>query len=522
MTMTTSRFSEVIQRTLDRRLSEETLDIPAEYKQQMIRELREFYQRYQATIDLAIEGALALSDPAADTLQIDLLEDSLRQDPMGFDSGPAHALLYGDALQPMVASAQAQGLLGVSVGLSLGISLLLVGGAAGADVLIKLDDNKIYVRGFAVADVGLDLFAGIGLNIGIWQALPTIDKKVYIGGLLLDIPLEEIGLPIAIRIMLVREGPGFWSSPSDFKLLGFTFAINYGAGVGLMAFRGVEYLLGIPPKRAQLTVSNCTDSTNPCQPGTSSIAQNVSSTLVFTLKNTSGQTITIANGDSMLITMPSFFSVTDLNDIDVTPPTDWVSNGFTTSLLTLQYNGASTLSWTTLVITLNNAKPSQSSPIEGTVNVTIPNAVVQNPTINQPGVVATASLTLVPSISYATISQWTLTHPDFPLVSGYTDSGTNVSVNSQDNRNVVVTLSEVTDSKGAIWILGYQFYVDSTTNDPRFRACWQKKDVFSRDGVTFFAPNFTKLTTESQTSTAFYGNVEGNTDYIEIQVALNS
>src|ERR1044071_8807752 len=200
------RVGQELQSAIDRSLREEMPELPAEHKARLLHELLAFYRKNQATIDLAVEGARQLACSAHGAAQIARLESMLRGGIAQVDSDAVRGLLRGTELQPFVASAQAQGVAAVSVGVSLGLSLLLIGGAAGADAIVKLDDNKVFARGFGVVDVGLDVFAGIGLNIGVWQTLPIVDQKTYIGGLLLDIP----GTPI--RIMAVREGSGLWAN----------------------------------------------------------------------------------------------------------------------------------------------------------------------------------------------------------------------------------------------------------------------------------------------------------------------
>jgi hypothetical protein len=513
-----SRFGDALQGAIDRALQAETPDIPAEHKAELLREMQEFHRKHRATIDLAVDGAVALAGSPEGRSQVERLEGSLRRDIARVDGEPARALLRRAELQPVVGSAQAEGVVAVSVGVSLGLSIVLIGAAAGADALINVNDDHVYVRGFGVADVGLDLFAGIGLNIGIWQAMPAIDQKTYIGGLLIDVPLG----PAVIRVMAVREGPGMWSSPSDFRLLGFTIAINYGVGAGVMVYRGPQYTLGIAPRRASLTVCNCTDGTDPCKPGTSSVAQNVSSKLLCTLENTSEKTITIAPGSTLTLTMPQFFTSSDVSAIQVTPPSNWTSQGWDNRSLTLAYSGSSSLDWTdALNITLANVKPSQADPLDGEVSVRIPDAEVQGATIDKPGVVAAANLTLVPAIKYATIS-WTATFPNFTLDAGQPSSGTNVTAVSQDSQNTVVMLTEVTDSNNKPWELGYQFYIDDTTQQPYFRACWYEQGTFVKYGTTLFAPNFMVLTSSNQASTAYYDNVQGNPNTMQITVKLNS
>lgn len=518
MTGSSSRFGEALQGAIDQASRTDTPDIPAEHKAGLLRELLAFYRKHRATIDHAVDGAAALSGSPDGRSEVERLEGALRQDISRVDGEAARALLRRAELQPVVSSAQAEGVVAVSVGVSLGLSVLLIGAAAGADALINVDDDRVYVRGFGVVDAGLDVFAGIGLNIGIWQAMPTIDQKTYIGGLLIDVPLG----PAVIRIMAVREGSGMWSSPSEFRLLGFTIAINYGVGAGLMVYRGPQYTLGVGPRRAALTVCNCTDGTDPCQPGTSSVAQNVSSKLLCTLENTSEKTITIAPGSTLTLTLPEFFSSSDASAIQVTAPSNWTSPTWNNRALTLEYSGSSTLAWTDpLNITLANVNPSQATPLDGKLTVRIPDAEVQGATIDKPGVVAAANLTLVPAIKYATIS-WTATVPDFTLDAGYPSSGTNDAAASQDTQKTVCVLAEVTASNNKIWELGYQFYVDDTTKQPYFRACWYEQGTFVNYGTTLFAPNFMVLTSSNQVSTAYFDNVQGNPNTMQITVKLNS
>lgn len=516
-----SRFGEALQSAIDKALEQDTPDIPAEHKARMFQELLDFYRAKQATIDLAIDGAVKLSASSWGASQVGRLEGTMRKDIAQVDGEVARGVLRSAELQPFVEAAQAQGVAAVSAGVSLGFDAL-VGVAAGLDALLRLDNDTMILRGWGIVDLGPDLFAGIGLNLGIWPALPTTDKKSYIGGLLLDVPLGP-AIPVVIRIMVVQEGPGTKSSPSDFTLLGFTFAISAGKGGGLMVYRGVQYALAMPSRRAKLTVCNCTDGTNPCKPGTSSVPQNAVSTLVCTLENTSGKTITVASGGEMTIRMPSYFSSSDASSIQVKPPSGWISEGWNTNTVTLQYTGSSTLQWTDpLSITLMNVKPSKSSPTDGKVTVRIPDAEVPDATIDIPGVSAEASLTLVPSIKYATISKWTADFPNFKLIDGYPTSGTNVPATSQDDQNAVVPLTKVVDSNGKTWDLGYQFYVDDTTKQPCFRACWYQENTIPRNGSTLYGPNFVVLTTTGQDSTAYYSNVIDAPNYIKIiSVALN-
>lgn len=479
-----------------------------------LHELRDFYRRHRAAIERAVEGLRALAEtPAAERLA-----DALRRDPAQVDAEAARGLLRGPALEPAVGSAQAEGLAGVGVGIALGLDLV-IGGAAGAEVVVKLDDNSVLLRGYGVLAAGLDVFAGIGLTLGLYQTLPAVDTQNYTGGLLVDLPLG----PGALRVMAVREGSGLWTDPSDFKLLGFIIGFYLGVGGGVMLYRGPQLTLALPSRRAMLTVCNCTDGTDPCQPGTSSIAQNVASVLDFTLENTSGKTITIAVGDEMTVDLPRYFTSDDASKIAVAPPKDWTSEGWNGTTLTMAYAGSSALAWDTgsIQFTLTNARPSQPDPLEGRVRVEIPDAVVDGSVLDKDGFVASATLTLVPWIKYATISVWSAGFPDFTLVDGQPTGGTDLTVPSLEDENAVAALTVVTDANGNDWELGYQFYLDPTTEAPYFRACWYEQGTFVKYDKTLFAPNFMVLSSSAQQSTAYYQNIQGNPNTIQITVTLN-
>lgn len=515
----TSQFGEAFERTINKAMTEETPDLPAEHKAKLLGDLLDFYRKHQVTTDLAVESALKLADSPEGAAGAERMAESLRSSAEP-DGEAMYELVRSPAVQPVMTSAQAEGVAGVSVGISLGLSLI-VGAAAGGDALVNTYDNSACFRGWGIVGAGLDVFIGLGLNVGIWQTLPVLDRKTYLAGFVIDVPVGTY--PAAVRFMSVMTGPAFDADHSEFELVGYTLAINVGRGAGFLYYRGVEFAAAIPPRRAQLAVCNCTDGSNPCKPGTSSIGQNISSILDFSLDNTSGKPITIAPDDQMIISMPSYFSSSDLAAIKVTPPSNWSSLGWgTANNLTLVYKGSNTLSWNdSLTFALASAKPSLPSPTQGKVTVKIPDAKVEGATLDKDGIVASASLTLVPSVQYALISYWTAIHPDFTLVSGSTDSGKNVAATSTPNPNDVTTLGQVMNSAGEVWNLGYQFYVDSSLQ-PCFRACWYQDGKFVQYGKTLYAQNVIPVTSSAGLSIAYYGNNQGNPNTLTITVQLTS
>lgn len=250
----------------------------------------------------------------------------------------------------------------------------------------------------------------IGLNVGLWLDQPTADKVSFLRGNVVDIPIRKVK-PAVIRFMVLQEGTSLTAKRSEFTTIGYSVGVLKGPGPGFGLYRRIQYLLGVPPVRVRLTISNITDGDN--QPGTSSIAGGFPSVLQLSLKNASNQIITVPPASTMKINMPAFFSVASLSNSLTAPPHDnWaVGSWGSDSKMILTYTGTDTYDWqgdTSLVVTISNLKTEATTPPEGKIVIKIPQANPVNPVVKRKnGVTGQNQLTLIPFIAEATITSWT-------------------------------------------------------------------------------------------------------------------
>ncbi|MEM9553296.1 MAG: hypothetical protein AAGC60_03495 [Acidobacteriota bacterium] len=523
--MTTDRrFATALQTAIERSVNDETSELTLEQREAMGKGLLEFYAENPEPMERAAQALATLVKEKRSEAFAEQVDGALRTN-RGIDASRVRSALHGGDLQPVAESVAAEGITALSIGLALPqLDLVVPGGTVGIDALWVPSTNQVFGRGYAQASVGLDASIGIGLSLGLWKEVPTLDRVSYTGGWFIDVDLIFYGVPyVFLRVTALGVGDKFLTKPGDLTFVGAMLTINGGFGLGFELYRGIEVLIGLPSLRSSLTVTNCTDGTDPCSPGTSSIAQDVESTMVCKLENTSGKTIEIAPGDEMNLWVPRYFTDDDAAGITVDPPSsDWEVGEWDQRKMVMTYNGSDTLDWTgTLKTTLSTATASQDSPTKGYFKTTIPNAVVDGGTLEKTGVAATAKVELVPSILYATISTWNIEVPDFTVPENEPTSGSDVSINTQSSSSTVVELTEVQDSDDNTWILGYQFYIDDTTGNPYFRACWSKQGAIQIYGKTLYGPNWSDLSQGEATSVATYGNVTNGSDYITITVSLD-
>lgn len=358
-------------------------------------------------------------------------------------------------------------------------------------------------------------FSAVGINIGFWDNVTIPETMGWINGLIVDLPLGvQFGYPnIGNRFMTVDMRKGFLEGDR----IGYKVQVVYGRIAGMARYLGVQ---GLFPRDASVRTSlNVINTTT----GSTSVAQGVKTTLKCTFTNTSGGTKSIAKGDNMLITMPSYFSTNEVGNMVLTAPDDnWTP---TQSVLSMQCNNSNGINWepdNPMVFDIEQVETdSNEQGKKPFVTVSIPNAVIEAGFLDTDSASSTSKLTLVPKIAETTIN-WMAFYPDFEASNdGSANSGSNIPVYTQKDPNTIVELFSVTGSDDTVWKLGYNFNFDEY-DQLSFRAVWAQNGSFLRPDVNLWwgvvvGPN----STTPQTDAHFGGNTV-NPNYIDIEVNFSN
>jgi hypothetical protein len=198
----------------------------------------------------------------------------------------------------------------IGIGIS-GGAAFVIGALAGAEVLIDWERNDV-INGRAW--YGLSIETGITLNLGLelsfWNQTPLSGA---IKGWFIDlwVPISTIPVPLGLRYMFIKQreaGSTKFTYAASTIQLPLEFVIPIGA-FGLR-FWARQYSWS----RRRLASLSVVDGTT----GLSQITVDTATTLKVTLENTSGDSLALNSGATMVVNPPSFFSQSEVEATSIT------------------------------------------------------------------------------------------------------------------------------------------------------------------------------------------------------------
>jgi hypothetical protein len=485
----------------------------------LVQACMDFYHENQAVMDTAVQGALNFLNSPHGVAQVKALEGS-------FDSPDLNPLSVELASEILTsgefefgltkASAQPQALQGFGVGVSVGVSAFF-GALAGADVVFDFQDNtQIHGRTWAGLSFKGGLSISAGLELSFWVNKPTTG---VIAGWLIDlyIPTDYV-VVLLIRFMYIKERA---TGATDLTFSGVSLQFPLGIGYplrqqkeedpGVVALFGARQKAWDKTKRATLEVVNKAT-------GLNTIAVEEVTTLEVTLKNTSGNDVVLSAGAAMTIGMPSYFTDSDVSNMNIDYQGWTFTNDGSKLTLTLsasyKWNADAKISFEITNVTSSNTPPlnEQSSP--GKVKLTLDDTSFSNP------IVQAADFSLVWSNSEATLD-WsvTLDTDDFTLDG---DASGNTVGHAQPGTEIIQLTTAKSTGTGDVWILGYVYNYNTADPGkviPQIYAAWWKQGSIKKPGNVYYG-NY--VDQSGNTSTCYYGGLSSTGSSIAIKVTFGS
>ena len=482
---------------------------------ELVQACADFYHQNQAVMDRAVEGALNFLSSPHGVAQVKALEGSFAStEPNPLSVELASGILGRGEFESALAgaSAQPQGLRGFGVGVSVAASVI-VGAFAGADIVSDFQDEaQVHTRTW----VGLSFKGGLsisaGLELSFWVAKPVTG---VIGGWLIDLFIPSY--VVFIRFMYINQRE---QGTTDLIFSGVSLQFPLGLGFPIRQLAGEEpRLIAVfagnqqawdKSRRATLDVVNK-------ETGVSTIAVEEVATLAVTLKNTSGNDVSLSAGAAMTLRMPSYFSEADVSGMSIAYSQWTFADDGTNLTLTL----SSDFAWKAgadISFEITNVRSSDGEPPAGQQSYPGKVSLTLDDTSFSSQIAATADFDLVWENSEATLDWKTTLSDDFTLVG---EGSGNVVAYAQPG-DEIVTLTTATDGSGNVWVLGYVFnYNTAIPNEaiPQVYAAWWKQDSVKTDKNVFYG---NKVSESGQTSISYYAGLSNSGSSIEITVTFGS
>lgn len=493
---------------------EETVDGLPSTNAERVRESWEAYRSNRSVMDASIQGLINYLETPEGAAHAKALQASLDSDtPNELSTELATRVVGSKELSPVKTAQGVDDLVGIGLGASVGGSFL-VGVLAGADLVFDfVRDAQLHGRSWYGGSIKTGISASVGIELSFWIVKPISGA---ITGWLIDITYSPYYF---LRFMHIKQKqPG----KTYFSTSGISVQVPYGIGFpvrrlkeknpGLAAgFLGKQSAWN-KPKRATLDVINE-------ETGVSTIAVKTNATLQVTIKNTSGTDTRLNTGATMQISMPSYFTDSDMENMKIAYDGWTFSYNGRDLILTLN-NGYTWKADDKLVYEITNVEssstPVSSRALAGTVDIKID--TLEDSTLE---ISLSHEFDLVWLNSEATL-KWsvTLNPSTFTLGEGQAASGTTTAY-AQSGTDIIQLSTAVNKSNPSeIWTLGYVFNYNTATSEaiPQVAAAWYKQGSPKvGNNVAYSQP-----TSEDATVTCYYADLASTGSSISIDVTFDS
>ncbi|MEP7220972.1 MAG: hypothetical protein ABI876_18750, partial [Bacteroidota bacterium] len=431
----------------------------------------------------------------------------------------ATGILGSDELG-LVGDSRLQGLQGIGIGMSLGVSFKIrVGLLAGIDLVFDTQDSNAQRREWVGATTASVRSASIGLELSFWFNNKPLTGTIM--GLYLDvyIPLENNPILFYFRILYIRERP-----QAGTRFISSAVTIQFPIGVvSPIGTKSLQFGAFVAKqwahqrsKRSTLDVIN--EST-----GQATISVEETTTLKVTFKNTSVYDYYLNPGSTLTIGLPAYFSDDDIDNMSIDSSGWTLTYGSGKLILTLDegymWGSDSALTFEITNVSSSNTPPSSAQSWPGQINATL------NSNVSTVPIAATAEFDLIWASSQATLS-WnaSLNSEYFTFTDGAPTGGNGVSATADPGSTVVTLTTAQQVGTDDVWVLGYVYNYNTALPDdpqPQIAAVWWKQDAVKTSSNLYtgnvVTPDSTDLTTE-----CYYGNLENSGCLISIDVVFNS